>query len=136
MTKEMSYEVLMDVSHSEAIARVTDALKTEGFGVLTRADVDKAFRDKIDVEFRPYTILGACNPKLAHMALSSNPEIGLMLPCNVTVEAVDDGCIVRIVNPIAMMQMGDLGSDEVIADVAGDATERLQRVTEILSDKK
>ena len=59
-----------------------------------------------------------------------------MLPCNVTVEAVDDGCIVRIVNPIAMMQMGDLGSDEVIADVAGDATERLQRVADALRIKK
>jgi uncharacterized protein (DUF302 family) len=115
---------------------VTEALKTEGFGVLTRADVDQAFRDKIGVEFRPYTILGACNPQLAHVALSSKPEIGLMLPCNVTVEAVDDGCIVRIVNPIAMMQMGDLGSDEVIVDVAGDATERLKRVADALSVEK
>jgi uncharacterized protein (DUF302 family) len=136
MVEKMGYEVLMDVSHNEAIERVTEALKTEGFGVLTRADVDKAFRDKIGVEFRPYTILGACNPKLAHVALSSNPEIGLMLPCNVTVEAVDDGCLVRIVNPITMMQMGDLGSDEAIANVAGDATERLQRVAEALSVKK
>ena len=126
----------MEVSHNEAIACVTEALKAEGFGVLTRADVDQAFRDKIGVEFRPYTILGACNPKLAHVALSSKPDIGLMLPCNVTVEAVDDGCLVRIVNPITMMKMGNLETDEAILDVACEATERLQRVTEILSDKK
>ena len=136
MTEEMSFEVKMDTSHGEAITRVTEALKTEGFGVLTRADVDQAFRDKIGVEFRPYTILGACNPKLAHVALSSNPEIGLMLPCNVTVDAVDDGCIVRIVNPTAMVQMGDVGSDEAIANVAGDATERLKRVADALSVKQ
>ena len=132
MTGKMGFEARIDASHSEAIARVTEALKTEGFGVLTRADVDQAFRDKIGVEFRPYTILGACNPQLAHVALSSKPEIGLMLPCNVTVEAVEDGCIVRIVNPIAKMQMGDLGVDEAIANVAGDATERLQRVADML----
>ncbi|MHC4557748.1 MAG: DUF302 domain-containing protein [Planctomycetota bacterium] len=136
MTEEMGFEVRIDASHSEAIARVTEVLKTEGFGVLTRIDVDQAFRDKIGVEFRPYTILGACNPKLAHVALSSKPEIGLMLPCNVTVEAVDDGCLVRIVNPIAMMQMDDVGSDEAIANVASDATERLKRVADTLSVKQ
>jgi uncharacterized protein (DUF302 family) len=135
MTEEIAFEVRIDATHSEAIERVTEALKTEGFGVLTRADVDQAFRDKIGVEFPPYTILGACNPKLAHAALSSKPEIGLMLPCNVTVEVVDGGSKVRIVNPIAMMQMGDLGSDEAIADVASDATVRLKRVADALSVK-
>ena len=78
MTETMGYEVEMKVSHHEAIARVTDALMTEGFGVLTRVDIDKAFRDKIGVAFRPYTILGTCNPELAHVALSAKPEIGLM----------------------------------------------------------
>ena len=135
MTEAMGFEVRMDISHCEAIARVTEALKTEGFGVLTRADVDQAFRDKIGVEFRPYTILGACNPQLAHVALSSKPEIGLMLPCNVTVEALDDGCIVRIVNPIYVMKMGNVETDETILDVACDAAERLQRVAEILNVK-
>ena len=133
MIEGMGYEVRMGVSHNEAIARVTEALKTEGFGVLTRIDIDKAFRDKIGRAFRPYTILGACNPQLAHVALSSKPEIGLMLPCNVTVEAVEDGCIVRIVNPITIMKMGNLGSDEAILNVACDATEHLQRVAEALS---
>ena len=133
MTETLGYEVEMKVSHSEAIARVTEALKMEGFGVLTRADLDQAFRDKIGVEFRPYTILGACNPELAHVALSAKPEIGVMLPCNVTVEAVEDGCMVRIVNPITLMKMGKLGSDEAILNVACDATERLQRVADVLS---
>jgi carbonic anhydrase len=132
MAEKMGFEVKLQASHSEAIARVTEALKTEGFGILTRADVDQAFRDKLGIEFRPYTILGACNPKLALAALSSKPEIGLMLPCNVTVEAVEDGCIVRIVNPNVMMKMGDLGADEAIAEVARDATERLQHVAEKL----
>ena len=136
MTEEMGFEVRIACSHNEAITQVTEALKTEGFGVLTRADIDQAFRDKIGVEFRPYTILGACNPQLAHAALSSKPEIGLMLPCNVTVEAVEDGCVVRIVNPIAMMKMGDLGSDEAIVNVASDATERLKRVADALSVKQ
>ena len=135
MLEAMGYEVRMDVSHSEAITRVTEALKIEGFGVLTRVDLDQAFRDKIGVEFRPYTILGACDPKLAHVALSSKPEIGLMLPCNVTVEAVEDGCIVRIVNPITLMRMANLETDETILDIACDATERLQRVAEMLGEK-
>ena len=136
MTEKMGFEVRIDASHSEAIALVTEALRVEGFGVLTRADVDQSFRDKIGVEFRPYTILGACNPKLAHVALSSKPEIGLMLPCNVTVEALDDGCLIRIVNPMAMMQMDNLGSDEALANVAGDAMERLKRVADALRIKK
>ena len=133
MTEKIGFEVQIDSSHSEAIARVTEALKTEGFGVLTRVDIDQAFRDKIGAEFRPYTILGACNPQLAHTALTSKPEIGLMLPCNVTVEATDDGSIIRITNPAVMMQMSDLGSDDAISNVAGDATERLKRVADALS---
>ena len=133
MTEELGFEVRVPESHDEAIARVTDALKAEGFGVLTRVDIDQAFKEKIGADFRPYTILGACNPKLAHAALSSKPEIGLMLPCNVTVEALDEGSLVRITNPAMMMQMGDLGSDDAIRDVARDATEHLKRVAAALN---
>lgn len=133
MSDELGFEVRVAASQDEAIERVTEALKAEGFGVLTRIDIDQAFRDKIGAEFRPYTILGACNPQLAHTALTSNPEIGLMLPCNVTVEATDNhGSLVRIINPAVMMQMGELGSDEKVGTVADDATERLQRVAEAL----
>lgn len=133
MSDELGFEVRIAASHDNAIERVSEALKAEGFGVLTRVDIDQAFREKIGVGFRPYTILGACNPQLAHVALTSKPETGLMLPCNVTVEAADDGgSLVRIVNPSVMMQMGELGSDDKVGDVAHDATERLKRVAEAL----
>ena len=102
MTDELGFEIQISAPQDEAIEAVTEALKAEGFGVLTRIDIDQAFRDKIGVEFRPYTILGACNPQLAHTALTSNPEIGLMLPCNVTVEAGDDGTIIRFIDRSAL----------------------------------
>lgn len=122
----------MAAAQDDAIEQVIEALKAEGFGVLTRIDIDQAFREKIGAEFRRYTILGACNPQLAHTVLTSKPEIGLMLPCNVTVEAADNGSLVRIVNPAVMMQMGDAGSDDTVSAVANDATERLQRVADAL----
>ena len=134
MSEQAGFEVQINLSHDDAIATVTDALKAEGFGVLTRIDIDKAFKEKIGADFRPYTILGACNPSLAHTALSSRPEIGLMLPCNVTVEAMDEGSLVRITNPNVMMKMGDLGTDDAIRSVATDATEKLKRVADFLSD--
>ncbi|MGI9237673.1 MAG: DUF302 domain-containing protein, partial [Woeseiaceae bacterium] len=87
MRDELGFEVRLTLGKDEAIDQVTEALKAEGFGVLTRIEIDQAFKEKIGVQFRPYTILGACNPNLAHAALTSVPEIGLMLPCNVTVEA-------------------------------------------------
>ena len=134
MSEDSDFEVRINSSHDESIARVTDALKSEGFGVLTRIDIDQAFKEKIGADFRPYTILGACNPKLAHAALSSNPEIGLMLPCNVTVEATDSGSLVRFTDPSMMMQMGNLKTDEVISGVAVDAAERLKRVAVSLNE--
>ena len=133
MSDELGFEVRISASRDDAIEQVTEALKAEGFGVLTRVDIDRAFREKIGAEFRPYTILGACNPQLAHAALTSKPEIGLMLPCNVTVEAAgDDESLVRIVNPAVMMQMGEVGADDAIGDVADDAGVRLKRVAEAL----
>lgn len=131
-TDSLGIEAHLALSHDAAITKVTDALKNEGFGVLTRIDLDQAFRDKIGAEFRPYTILGACNPILAHSALSSKAELGLMLPCNVTVEASNGGSLVRIVNPAVMMQMGDWASDEVLRQVSTEAAERLQRVRDSL----
>ena len=81
----------LDVSFDDAIERTEAALKTEGFGVLTRADVQQTLKTKIDVDFRPYTILGACNPELAHQALLLEDKVGTMLPCNVIVQQTDDG---------------------------------------------
>ena len=131
MSEALGFEVAVSDPHDAAIERVTAALKDEGFGVLTRIDIDTAFREKIGAEFRPYTILGACNPTLAHTALTSVPEIGLMLPCNVTVEEADEGSTIRIMNPAVMMSV-ELGSDDALRDVAGDATDKLKRVAAAL----
>ena len=111
-----------------------EALKEEGFGVLTRIDVHDAFKEKLGVEFRNYSILGACNPPLAHKALSSRPDAGLMLPCNVIVEESDGGTLVRIVDPAAMMQAGGFESDPVLQEVGGEAEVRLKRVAEALKN--
>jgi uncharacterized protein (DUF302 family) len=113
----------------EAIEKVTAALKEEGFGVLTTIDVKATLKKKIDVDFRPYTILGACNPKLAHRGLSAEPELGLLLPCNVVVQQKPEGGGFRVsfVDPHAML--GVVTSDEV-KPVADEANEKLRKVFE------
>ncbi len=130
---DMSYDVRMVCSHDEAIARVTHALGDEGFGVLSRIDLDDKFREKLGIEIRPYTILGACNPGLANLAISAEPAVGLLLPCNVTVEALDDGAtLVRIINARTMMDNAGFADDDRIAPVGKEADERLKRVAEVL----
>ncbi len=125
----MAYEITLEQEFEQALEVVVAALKEEGFGVLTRIDVHDAFREKLDVDFRKYCILGACNPPLAHRALSNRPDAGLMLPCNVIVEAREEGgTLVRIVDPRAMMQAGGFESDPVLAEVGGEAEARLRRV--------
>lgn len=130
---EMAFEVTVNAPHAEAVDRVIDALKEEGFGVLTRIDVHDTLKEKLGVDFRNYSILGACNPPLAHKALSHRPDAGLMLPCNVIVEEVSDGSLVRIVDPAAMMQAGGLEGDPTMEEVGGDAGARLKRVAEALA---
>ncbi len=115
----------LPVSYEEAIPRVKDALKAEGFGVLTEIDVRQTLREKLGAEMEPYLILGACNPVLAHRALEQEPEIGLLLPCNVVVRAVDDGCRVEIADPEVML--GVVGSKQLDA-IADEVKQRLQRV--------
>lgn len=129
----MAYEVTIDSPYEQTLPRVIEALKEEGFGVLTRIDVHDAFKEKLGVDFRQYCILGACNPPLAHRALSNRPDAGLMLPCNVVVEAVDGRTLVRIVDPAAMMQAGGLAGDPVLQEVGGEAEKRLKRVAAALS---
>jgi len=128
----MAFEVTLDGPYAESLERVIEALKEEGFGVLTRIDVHDAFKEKLGVEFRNYSILGACNPALAHKALSNRPDAGLMLPCNVIVEENDDGTLVRIVDPAAMMQAGGFAGDPVLKEVGSEAEVRLRRVAETL----
>ena len=129
---EMAFEVTVNAPFSEAIERVIDALKSEGFGVLTRIDVHDTLKKKLDVEFRNYSILGACNPSLAHKALTNRPDAGLMLPCNVIVEEVENGTLVRIADPAVMMQVGGLAGDPAIQEVGNEAGARLKRVAKNL----
>jgi uncharacterized protein (DUF302 family) len=126
----MRLELALD--YDEAVARVTDALKDEGFGVLTEIDVKATMKKKLDVNFRRYTILGACNPPLAHRALSTEMEIGLLLPCNVIVYENDEGSgsTVSIVDPIAML---GVAVNPALEDVASEAQTRLARVAEALA---
>lgn len=130
---EMAFEVTVNAPYAEAMERVIDALKNEGFGVLTRIDVHDTFKQKLDVDFRKYSILGACNPPLAHKALSNRPDAGLMLPCNVIVEEVGNNTLVRIVDPAAMMQAGGLAGDPAMEEVGTEAGVRLRRVADALS---
>lgn len=118
---------LPNVTLEAARGRVTEALAAEGFGVLTEIDVQATLQKKLDVDFRPYVILGACNPRLAHLSLEAEPQIGLLLPCNVVVQELDDGVMVSIVNPRLMFS---LVQNPELEAVVGEADERLQRVLE------
>jgi len=119
MTTTANYgytRALKDVSFDNAIERVTVALKEEGFGVLSDIDVRATLKKKLDLDFRNYRILGACNPPLAHQALTGEPLIGLLLPCNVTVFEEDDGTInVSFIKPNEMFRIVDNPDVEPIA---------------------
>jgi uncharacterized protein (DUF302 family) len=116
----------LSITYDEAVDKVTAALKTEGFGVLTEIDVKATLRKKLDVEFRRYVILGACNPPLAHQALTSELDIGLLLPCNVIVYEDDQGnTVVSALNPMVALGVVDNPS---LLGVAEQVTERLRRV--------
>jgi uncharacterized protein (DUF302 family) len=113
----------------QAVDYVTQALKSEGFGVLTTIDVKATMKEKLDVEHRPYVILGACNPHLAHQALSTDDNIGLLLPCNVVVAETADGSEVAIARPKAMLS---IAGGEALGTFAEEAEERLGRVLDQL----
>lgn len=117
---------LSGASFENAVTQVTEALKEEGFGVLTEIDVKDTLKKKIDVEFRRYTILGACNPNLAHQALSAESQIGLLLPCNVVVQEDPDGAVV--VSIAAPKAMFSLVGNPALTRVVEEADLRLTRV--------
>lgn len=129
MTGPYGFGTTLPVSYEEAIPRVKNALKAEGFGVLTEIDVRQTLREKLGAEMEPYLILGACNPVLAHQALEQEPEIGLLLPCNVVVRVADGGCRVEIADPEAIL--GIVGSKQLDA-IAAEAKQRLLHVIAVL----
>ncbi|HSP40244.1 MAG TPA: DUF302 domain-containing protein [Gillisia sp.] len=120
----------LDTSFDDAIDKVTKELKEEGFGILTEIDVKETFKKKLDIDFRKYRILGACNPQMAHKAISAESKIGTMLPCNVIVQEVENGKTeVSAVDPVASMtavENDDLGS------IAQEVRSKLQLVIERL----
>jgi uncharacterized protein (DUF302 family) len=114
-----------DYSFEEAIQKVTDELKKEGFGVLTTIDVKDTLKKKLDVDFKKYTILGACNPPLAHQALQAEEELGLLLPCNVIVYEKDGKSVVSVFDPIVMAHIID---NPVMKSVAEEVKKKLEKV--------
>ncbi len=128
----LGIQVHLDVPYEAAVEQVTAALKEQGFGVLTEIDVKATMKKKLDVDFQKYVILGACNPPLAHRALSAEPAIGLLLPCNVIVyeDEAQGGSVVSLVDPIAMLGFID---NAALAPVAQEARARLEKVAAALA---
>jgi uncharacterized protein (DUF302 family) len=133
MSQDLGFDIELHSPFDEAVSRVKDALKQEGFGILTEIDLQAAFREKLGREFRPYAILGACNPLLAFSAISADPAVGLLLPCNVTVESLDERrTLVRLTNPEALLSVSALSRSPELAGVARDASDRMARVKDAL----
>ncbi len=123
--------VRLNTDYQTALARTVDALKAEGYGVLTEIDVQDTLKKKLNVDFPQYKILGACNPPLAFQALTAAPEVGLLLPCNVTVRQLENGTIeVAMIDPVMMMSVIP---NPALKPVADEARARLQRVAKALS---
>ena len=127
LSSRYGIKTMVSLPFDQALARAREALGREGFGVLTEIDVTATLRKKLDVEFRPYIILGACNPPLAHRALQAELDIGLLLPCNVIVYATDDPghTVVAALDPVEALS---LSGNDAIQPIAEDVRRRLQRV--------
>ncbi len=123
--------IVVEMNYSQAVERAREALAAEGFGILAEMDIAATLKKKLDVDFRPYVILGACNPPLAYQALSAELEIGLLLPCNVVVYAADEPgqSVVAAMDPIAAL---GLTGNDAIEPIARDVKERLRRVLEAI----
>jgi uncharacterized protein (DUF302 family) len=124
--KEYAFRTILDVSYEEAVEKVTEALKAEGFGVLTEIDVKATLKKKLDVGFRKYVILGACNPPYAYKTLQADLDVGLLLPCNVIVYETDDQkACVSALNPVSALEV--MKSEE-LRSIAEEVSEKLKSV--------
>lgn len=128
---EYSHAIDVGGDFDEVLARTRDALAAEGFGVLTEIDVQATMREKLGVEREPYVILGACNPPLAHRALEAEPELGVLLPCNVVVYRTNSG---TRVSAVAADQMLGMVGNPALAPVAAEVDERLGRVLDAIRE--
>jgi len=127
-SKEYAFSTVLNTSYEEAVTKVTDALKEEGFGVLTEIDVKATLKKKLDKEFRKYVILGACNPPYAYRTLQADLDVGLLLPCNVIVyETNDRKAYVSALNPVSALEI--MKSEEV-RKIAEEVSGKLKRVIE------
>ena len=125
-TTRYGFSTTVGLPYDEAVARVREELAEEGFGVLTEIDVRATMKNKLDVDFRPYVILGACNPPLAHRALSAEPDIGVLLPCNVVVYAAAETgkSTITAMDPEAALALAD---NDALAPLAREVKDRLRR---------
>ena len=128
-TTRYGMSITVPLAYEQAVERAREALAAEGFGILAEMDIAATLRKKLDVEFRPYVILGACNPPLAHRALLAEPDIGLLLPCNVVVYAADEPgqSVIAAMDPVEALA---LTGNDAIRPIAEDVKGRLRRVLE------
>jgi len=125
METALGIRVTVKAPYEQAVLKATEALKAQGFGILTQIDMKAVLKEKLNVDFRRYTILGACNPPFAHRALLANPDTGLLLPCNVTVFEEGGTCVVTAVDPVEML--GVLKGDAAVREIALEVRARLQK---------
>jgi len=126
--KKYAFSTVLDTSYEDAVSKVTNALKEEGFGVLTEIDVKSTLKKKLDVDFRKYVILGACNPPYAYRTLQTDLDVGLLLPCNVIVYETDDKKVyVSAINPVSALEVI---KSEPLKKIAMEVSEKLKKVIE------
>jgi uncharacterized protein (DUF302 family) len=132
--EEYAFSTVLDTSYEDAVSKVTDALKEEGFGVLTEIDVKSTLKKKLNVDFRKYVILGACNPPFAHRTLQTDLDVGLLLPCNVIVYETDDKkAYISALNPVSALEV--IKSEE-LRNIAEEVSEKLKRVLDKVAKGK